>query len=89
MALQSPPLRRLVARALEEKRVELGLTVAQAAEMAGMGTQWTWYDRASGRHPFTLDEIEAFAAAIDAPRGWPLVDWVSATWLETQLARKS
>lgn len=77
-----------IAKAMERKRVDLGLTVEAAADLAGMKTKWSWYDRSSGRSPFTVEEIGLFAAAIEAPLGWPFIEWSAGKWLEAELARK-
>jgi len=77
-----------IAKSMERKRVDLGLTVEAASDLAGMKTKWSWYDKAGGRSPFTLEEIGLFAAAVEAPLGWPFIEWSAGKWLEAELAKK-
>lgn len=77
-----------VADAMEAKRIELGLTTDQAAEMAGMSDKWNWYKKRDHTSAFTLEQIGLFAAAIGAPRGWPFIEWAAAKWLENALGKK-
>ena len=73
-----------IADIIEAKRKDEGLTVPEAAALAGMGSEWSWYKKADKTTPFSVDEIGRFAAAIGAPLGWPFIEWSAAKWLERE-----
>ncbi len=71
-----------IADRMEAMRKEKGLSVEEAADLAGMENKWSWYKKADHSTPFKVDEIGLFAAAIGAPRGWPFVGMPEAQALE-------
>lgn len=76
-----------IANVIEQKRKDEGLSVPQAAELAGMGTEWSWYKNADKSTPFSVEEIGRFAAGIGAPLGWPFIEWSAAKWLEREASK--
>lgn len=73
-----------IANRIEEKRIELGLTVEAAAEIAGF-SHWNWYKKAAGASPFTIEQVGRIAAGVKAPLGWPFIEWSAARLLERSL----
>ena len=69
-----------VAHEIESRRKVLGLSVEQAADMAGI-SPWSWHKKADGTTPFKVDEIGRLAAAVGASPGWPFISWDAARWL--------
>lgn len=60
-----------VERAREEKAIS---TKALAEQVGITGSAWYRKLRDNGSR-FTLDEFGAIAEALDAPEGWPFVEW--------------
>jgi hypothetical protein len=76
-----------IASVIERKRIDDGITIAKAAELAGMGSAWSWYKKADGSTPFSVEEVGRFAAAVGAPVGWPFIEWSAAKWLEREMKK--
>jgi hypothetical protein len=43
-----------------------------------MGSASSWYKKAQRVTPFKVEEIGRFAAAVNAPPGWPFIEWSAA-----------
>lgn len=76
---------RVIADRMEKKRLEMEMTVVEAARAAGF-SHWSWYKKTS-EAGFSVEQIGRFVARIGAPRGWPFIDWAEAIILEQALAR--
>jgi len=76
-----------IADIIEAKRIDAGLSVEQAAEVIGLAN-WSWYKKASGATPFKVVEIGRFATYVNAPTGWPFIDWLAAEAFDAWRGRK-
>jgi transcriptional regulator with XRE-family HTH domain len=64
-----------VAERIDRARKQLGLTNKELAGKVGiLEASWSRKMRGQG-NTFTLTEIAAVADALEAPAGWPFVDW--------------
>lgn len=60
---------------IEKARSRLGLSTRELAARAGLeGSAWYRKMRQTGSS-FTLEEFGRIADALDAPEGWPFVEW--------------
>ncbi len=65
----------VIARRVEMARQKRGMLVKDLAEAAGL-QMWAWYKKSRrANSTFTLAELSAIADALDAPEGWPFVEW--------------
>ncbi len=90
-ATMTPPPSRYsdeqIAKRIEDKRIEVGLSVEQAAEVIGLAN-WSWYKKVAGTTPFKVIEIGRFATYVKAPTGWPFIDWTAGEAFDAWRGRK-
>ena len=65
----------VIAERVECARQKSGMLVKDLAAAADLQT-WAWYKKSRRLgSTFTLDELSAIADALNAPEGWPFVEW--------------
>jgi hypothetical protein len=64
-----------IVRRVEEHRARVGMPAKQLYEAVGLSGD-KWYRKVRGQgSTFTLDEFGAIADVLEAPEGWPFVEW--------------
>ena len=77
-----------IANRIEDERKRHDISVKEAADVIGAGTASTWYKKADGTNPFTVADINRFCARINAPLGWPFLEWSAALFLQRELPQR-
>lgn len=72
---------------VKKARRKKGLSTEALAAQVGIGKD-SLYKKQKGTQPWYMDEVSRIAELLEAPPGWPFIDWDAATLLERQTPPK-